>query len=91
MGQKCFGTDLRNALKDGLVPKPYINLEWVIAAYNDYPRKENFFTNYFDVLAGGPGLREQIAGGKTAEQIRESWKPGLREFEKIRSKYLLYK
>jgi uncharacterized protein YbbC (DUF1343 family) len=91
MGKKCYGTDLRNAMKDGLVPKPYINLEWVISAYSDYPLKESFFTSYFDVLAGGPALREQIVSGKTAEQIRESWKPGLKEFEKIRSKYLLYK
>ena len=90
-GEKCYGVDLRNALKDGIVPKPQINIEWIINAYNDFPDKDKFFTRYFDVLAGGPTLREQIQRGLSAEQIRESWKEGLDKFGKIRAKYLLYK
>ncbi len=90
LGVKCFGTDLTDALKDKVVPAKSINLEWVIAAYRDYPEKPKFFTSYFDVLAGGPVLREQIQKGMTAAQIRETWQPGLREFMKIRKKYLLY-
>jgi len=91
MGQKCNGTDLRNAMKDGLVPSPKINLNWLIEAYNDFPEKEKFFNNYFDVLAGGPQLREQIIKGMSADEIRETWKEGIGKFMKIRSKYLLYK
>ncbi len=90
-GQKCYGTDLRNAMKDGLVPVRAINLGWVIDAYNKYPEKDKFFTSYFDVLSGGPTIREQIQKGMTADQIRESWKEGLEKFRKIRAKYLLYK
>jgi uncharacterized protein YbbC (DUF1343 family) len=89
-GVVCYGIDLRNALSEGLVPKPEINLEWLISAYNAYPEKERFFTSYFDTLAGSTKLREQIQQGLSAEQIRESWKPGLEEFSKIRAKYLLY-
>jgi hypothetical protein len=88
---KCFGTDLRDALDKKLVPKPAINLEWLISAYNDYPEKDKFFIPYFDVLAGGTALREQIQKGLTAKQIHESWKDGLEKFGKIREKYLLYK
>lgn len=91
LGVKCFGTDLRDALDKGLVPKPEINLEWVISAYNDFPDKDKFFKPYFDVLAGGPQLREQIENGMTAKQIRETWKQGLVEYGMIRAKYLLYK
>lgn len=91
LGKKCFGTDLTRELEKNLVPAPAINLDFVIQAYNDYPDKTKFFTSYFDVLAGGPVLREQIQKGMTASQIRESWKDGLTEFEKIRRKYLLYK
>lgn len=91
LGVQCYGTDLRNAIKDKLVPSPEVNLGWVIDAYNDYPEKENFFTPYFDVLAAGPGLREQILKGMTAAEIRETWKPDLTGFSKIREKYLLYK
>ncbi|MBK9389380.1 MAG: DUF1343 domain-containing protein [Bacteroidetes bacterium] len=90
LGEKCYGTDLRDALKNGLVPKPEINLEWLIAAYNDFPEKDKFFTSYFEKLAGGTTIREQIQKGMTAKQIRDSWKPGLEKFGKIRAKYLLY-
>lgn len=90
-GVRCFGTDLSNALKDKIVPSPGLNLSWIVTAYNDFPDKERFFIPYFDVLAGGPQLREQIISGMSSEQIRKSWKAGLEEFAKIRSKYLLYK
>jgi uncharacterized protein YbbC (DUF1343 family) len=90
-GLKCYGKDLRDAIRQKLVPYRGINLGWLIDAYNDYPQKDKFFIPYFDVLAGGPTLREQIQRGMTAEQIRKSWMPALTEFRKIRAKYLLYK
>lgn len=90
LGIKCYGTDLRDAIKMKLIPKPALNLEWIISAYNDFPEKDKFFTSYFDILAGGPVLREQIQKGMTSNQIRESWKDGLEKFSKIRQKYLLY-
>jgi uncharacterized protein YbbC (DUF1343 family) len=68
-----------------------INLEWLIEAYKAYPEKDKFFTSYFDVLAGGPVLREQIQREMTSKQIRATWKEGLEKFGKIRQKYLLYK
>jgi uncharacterized protein YbbC (DUF1343 family) len=91
MGKTCFGTDLRNAIKDKLVPVPHLNLEWIISAYKDYPQKDKFFTSYFDILAGGPVLRQQIISGMTGDQIRASWSDGLKKFGKIREKYLLYR
>ena len=90
MGQRCYGVDLRNAIEKGLVPRPALNLDWLIKAYNDFPDKEKFFNGYFDTLAGGPVLRNQIISGMTAEEIRNSWRKGLEEFGKIRAKYLLY-
>jgi uncharacterized protein YbbC (DUF1343 family) len=91
LGLKCNGVDLRDAIKNKLVPKPEINLDLIIAAYNDFPYKDNFFTKYFDVLAGGPVLREQIQKGMTSKQIRETWQEGLKKFAEKRAKYLLYK
>ncbi|MEI8225356.1 MAG: DUF1343 domain-containing protein [Bacteroidota bacterium] len=90
LGIKCYGTDLRDAIKKKLVPKPQLNLDWVIGAYNDYPNKDKFFKPYFDVLAGGPVLREQIQKGMTAKEIRATWKEALIKYAKIREKYLLY-
>jgi len=91
LGEKCYGTDLRNAIKDKLVPSPELNLEWIIDAYNNYPGKNEFFTPYFDVLAAGPFLREQIQKGMSSEEIRATWKEELERFGTIREKYLLYK
>jgi uncharacterized protein YbbC (DUF1343 family) len=90
-GEKCYGKDLRDAIKKGIVPSPKLELEWIIEAYKDYPDKEKFFTKYFDVLAGGPTLREQIQTGMSADEIRATWQPGLKKYQKIRKKYLLYK
>lgn len=89
-GLTCFGIDLRNALTEGLVPKPEMNLGWIIDMYNAYPDKEKFFTGYFDTLAGSSTLREQIISGMSAEAIRNTWKEGLDEFNVTRAKYLLY-
>jgi uncharacterized protein YbbC (DUF1343 family) len=91
LGKKCFGTDLRNSLENKTVPSPKLNLEWVISAYNDYPEKDKFFTKYFDTLAGGPELREAIIKGMNSEEIRATWKDGLKKYGKTREKYLLYK
>lgn len=90
LGVKCYGSDLRKAIDNKLVPKPQLNLEWLIRAYIDFPKKDKFFTPYFDVLAGGPVLREQIQKGLSAKEIRATWKDGLVKFSKIRAKYLLY-
>ncbi|TAL80771.1 MAG: DUF1343 domain-containing protein [Bacteroidetes bacterium] len=91
LGVRCYGTDLRDAIIKGLVPKPEVNLDWLIIAYKDFPKKDKFFTSYFDVLAGGPVLRQQIQKGMTSKQIRETWKEELEKFARIREKYLLYK
>jgi len=91
LGVKCYGVDLRNAIKDKLVPSPRLNLGWIIDAYRSYPEKDKFFNSYFDKLAAGPTLREQIQKGMSNKQIRATWKEGLERFGKVRAKYLIYK
>jgi uncharacterized protein YbbC (DUF1343 family) len=49
-----------------------------------------FFNSFFDLLAGGPGLRLAIIHGKSVAQIRASWQPALHHFRRIRSPYLMY-
>jgi uncharacterized protein YbbC (DUF1343 family) len=89
-GVTCYGIDLRNATAEGLVPKPEINLDWLIEMYKAYPDKEKFFNGYFDTLAGSSTLREQILSGMSAADIRASWKEGLDRFRVTRAKYMLY-
>jgi len=75
-----------------------LHLQYLLEAYKLYPDKTDFFikpkTNernyFFNKLAGNATLMQQIIGGKSEEEIRESWQPGLNHFKQIRKKYLLY-
>jgi len=65
--------------------------------YQAYPAKADFFDNRlskqmgsFDKLAGVYSLKQQIIAGKTEEEIRNSWEPGLSQYKTLRKKYLLY-
>lgn len=81
----CVGKNLENY--------PYlnsINLNWLIESYNQTTKKEDFFNSFFDKLAGTDKLRTQIISGLNEKEIRSSWKTGLKEFKKTRTKYLLY-
>ena len=96
--QVCYGIDLRKYNTMDLRKSGKINISWLIELYNSYPHKEKFFDSKqsreignFDKLAGVSLLRTQIIAGKSEKEIRQSWEPGLSEFKKIRSKYLLYK
>jgi uncharacterized protein YbbC (DUF1343 family) len=44
-----------------------------------------------DILYGGPGLRESLAGGMTAEEISAGWDDELDRFLESRSGWLLYR
>tara|TARA_Y100000589_G_scaffold332302_1_gene391466 strand:- start:7735 stop:8934 length:1200 start_codon:yes stop_codon:yes gene_type:complete len=89
-GVKCRGYDLR---KEGeKFPEKYkqLQLKWLLEMYSAFPEKENFFRTSFDLLAGTDELRNQLVQGKTEQEIKATWQPGLQEFKKIRAKYLLY-
>jgi len=90
LGKKCYGVDLRKYRELGDERPGRINLSWLLFAYNNFPDKENFFTDYFEKLAGTASLRAQIIKGMTEQEIRESWQDGLKNFQKTRKKYLLY-
>lgn len=88
-GQLCYGIDLRS-LRGTRVREPGLNLTWLIDAYNNFPDKDHFFTDFFENLTGTASLRQQIIAGKSEEEIRKSWQPGLERFRRIRAKYLIY-
>ena len=86
-GVRCNGLDLASS-----PDLSRVNLGWLVWAYANFPKeqRENFFTPFFDLLAGGETLRKQIEAGMTDRQIHATWKKGLERFQAIRSKYLLY-
>lgn len=83
--KKCYGRDLRNTPLDH-----HFTLEYLLDAYKISGKKEKFFNNFFDKLAGSDQLRKDIIAGKSETEIRENWKKDLSDFQKTRSKYLLY-
>ncbi len=85
LGEICFGKNLSNYGKLN-----YINLDWLIEAFQHTENKDEFFNDFFTKLAGTEKLRKQIEDGMSGEEIRDTWKPGLEEFKERRKPYLLY-
>ncbi|MCB0793965.1 MAG: DUF1343 domain-containing protein [Flavobacteriales bacterium] len=89
-GDVCTGLDLSEYGDFHSKLMPRLSLHWLIGFYAQYPSKERFFNAFFDKLAGGPTLREQVQAGWDEERIRLSWRPGLQAFMQLRQRYLLY-
>jgi uncharacterized protein YbbC (DUF1343 family) len=89
-GKICRGEDLRKFYLENPAESGRLNLQWLMKAYAGFQRKEDFFTDYFNKLAGNSTLKQQIIQGMTENQIRDSWQPGISNFNTIRKKYLLY-
>ncbi|MBN1340565.1 MAG: DUF1343 domain-containing protein [Bacteroidales bacterium] len=86
----CYGINLIS-FSEGIVQKERrIHLSWLFQMYSYFKASGDFFTSYFDYLAGTADLRNQIISGRTGDEIRASWQEGLEKFKKIRRKYLLY-
>ena len=81
----CYGLDLRKVD----VPKK-VALHYLIDMYNAFPDKEKFFVPHFARWAGNNLLAEQIKGGLSEDEIRESWQEDLTRYKEMRKKYLLY-
>ncbi len=90
LGKECSGMDLQDygAFQSRMDKR--LNLQWLIGMYRSASDPATFFSPFFDKLAGGPALREQIISGTEEDTIRTSWKPNLVAFLALRSKYLLY-
>jgi uncharacterized protein YbbC (DUF1343 family) len=88
--EECFGGNVTGFAEDYATHEQHLCLFWLISAYNFFKDSENFFTPYFDKLAGTDRLRLDIQSGKSEDEIRKGWETDLSAFKKIRSKYLLY-
>ena len=88
-GKLCYGENLAEYPEDlrGL------NIDWLLKAFKDYknPQQDFFLKNlFFDKLAGTDELRKQIVAGKSAAEIKDSWDKDLVNFQKIRTRYIIY-
>ncbi len=88
--QVCEGLNLSGLNTGFFREQPRLMLHWLISMYSTFPDKDEFFTPFFDKLAGTDQLRNQLVQGLPEMEIRSSWEPALTKFKSIRKKYLLY-
>jgi uncharacterized protein YbbC (DUF1343 family) len=81
----CYGKDLRN---NSLTHE--FTLDFLLDAYKVSGKKEKFFNNFFDKLAGTDQLRKDIIAGKTSGEIVLSWQNDLKNYKIMREKYKIY-
>jgi uncharacterized protein YbbC (DUF1343 family) len=82
----CYGMDLTDTNVDGFT------LKYLIAFYENMKgSKTPFFNSFFQKLVGNTELQKQIESGISETEILNGWANGLADFQKTRTKYLLYK
>ena len=52
--------------------------------------KDEFFRSFFEKLIGRGDIRDMIANGKSADEIKATWSDDVKRFKRQRAKYLLY-
>lgn len=87
----CFGEKIDFDEK-AFYANPKIDLQYLIRAYKNSPKKGNeFFNSFIYKLSGTDEMISQIKLGWSSTKIRNTWKKDIDKFKKIRAKYLLYK
>lgn len=92
MDKLCHGVDLHNLDAEEVIAQG-INLGYVIDAYRNLTAGGHQFflkSNFFDLLMGTTRVREMIAEGKTAQEIKDTWQADVELFKAQRKPYLLY-
>lgn len=92
-GEPCRGKDFTDLVPAQIWQRRALDLPLLLSTHEHLKAKGiEFFDrpDFFDLLAGGPALREAILRGDAEEEIRASWEPGLQMYRRMRAGYLLY-
>ena len=89
LNKKCYGVDL-TSLSDKEIWEKGIDLSYVIDAYRNLNLDDHFFRSFFELLIGTDKVRKMIKAGKSAEEIKATWKDDVEKFKVQRRPYLLY-
>jgi uncharacterized protein YbbC (DUF1343 family) len=90
VNEVCFGFDLSNSNDMPDTLNTGIQLDIIIEAYKNFPKKDTFFNSFYKRLAGNDLLELQIKKGMSASAIKATWQNELNNFKLLRKKYLLY-
>lgn len=88
----CHGVDLHMMDAEAAIAQG-INLEYVIDAYRDLTAQGKQFylkSNFFDKLMGRSDIRDMIARGMSADEIKATWADDVARFRQQRAPYLIY-
>ena len=90
LNKLCHGVDLRDIDNEQAIANG-VDLSYVIDAYRDLglPADE-FFRGFFEKLIGRGDIRQMIADGKSAAEIKATWADDVKKFKTQRAPYLLY-
>ena len=91
--QTCYGWKIDGTNEEILkVTGGRIQLHFLLDAYKLFPGKDSFFlkNNFINKLAGNDIFQQQVKEGKSEDEIKNSWQPGISAFKAIRKNYLLY-
>lgn len=91
-GEPCRGVDLTD-LTQSAAREWKLDYGVLVRAHRDLTAQGvTFFTrpDFFDLLAGGPRLRELIEAGRTAEEIAATFAPEVTRFRQRSEQYWLY-
>jgi uncharacterized protein YbbC (DUF1343 family) len=86
----CNGFSLTSIPIEELRQTKQLQLSYFLDYYNNFPKKDIFFNDFFEKLVGNSDLRKQIKAGKTEAEIRKTWAKGLATYKAMRKNYLLY-
>ena len=88
-GERCGGCQLHVIDREAF--RPFLTSLWIIKTIRDmYPDKFEFHVDYFDKIMGNSDVRLALESGQSPEQIARELQVDLKEFDKLRQRYLLY-
>ena len=98
MGATCGGVFVHIAVRKIFEPvmtglamvKTIVDLYPSEFKWKNPPYEYVFDRNPFDVIAGTDKIRNLIENGNSMEDIKLSWQEDVKDFKKLREKYLLY-
>jgi uncharacterized protein YbbC (DUF1343 family) len=90
-GKECGGFLVNDVKKSDFFERPSLNLDWFLFFYNENtPENGPYFKNFIFKLIGNSIFKDQVIAGLSAQEIKQTWQPGLDKYKTMRKKYLLY-
>ncbi len=87
--QNCSGISIHIVDRDKFNSVDF-GITLVCALHSLYPDQFKFRDAVFDRLSGDKSIRQKVLSGSSPDSIINSWQNELKEFLKIREKYILY-